>query len=80
MWRAATKSTCVGGVVEGLAVEILVRFGADSVTAHRVLAALRRLSSVTRKVRNPWDSLIVTFALLFSPSITPLENSFRARK
>ena len=33
-----------------------------------------------RKVRKPYDLLMVTFALLFNPSTTPLENSLRALK
>jgi hypothetical protein len=33
-----------------------------------------------RKVRKPYDLLMVTLALLFNPSTTPLENSFLALK
>jgi hypothetical protein len=31
-----------------------------------------------RKVRKPYDLLMVTLALLFSPSMTPLEKCFLA--
>jgi hypothetical protein len=37
-------------------------------------------SSLILKVRNPSDFLMVTFALLLRPSMTPLEKALRARK
>ena len=33
-----------------------------------------------RKVRKPYDLLMVTLALLFRPSMPPLENCFLALK